>query len=419
TDIIKLIVFHRNLFGLADEFLGQTSVPLNEFDIYERPKSRWYELEGRSHKKTQKFRGEIEIRVTFVVKNIPNIKHSKKRNSLVHQSLLDIRGALKGDQKSDKHESKVSTSGRKFSMSDNMNKMPKFATRSISFKLDAFNTRRKSLVDKFLKRHDSSPQETTDEMSVAEESVQSVHDFQDVHNDVISEEMSQSQEEVRQMGRNTDNKIVIEVKSEFNGEVSDELNDSFDETNDTKTETQLKDNEVISDFETNIKINDNIETRSNISSESKSSPWKPLKGSLKKAFSSNNLLFLSSSSNKPVPKLPHDRDRSLTSPADDVSPQSEVAYNHRFHPQIPSPIVNDTVLRQTNRQRILAALKKSERRHTIDINEILVNAKHPSVAVEKRATQASPDSLYSSFESLINRKQSKTDYRQKYEGLNK
>src|SRR6202012_3655646 len=118
------------------------------------------------------------------------------------------------------------------------------------------------------------PQETSDEMSVASESVQSAHDFQDVHKDVISEEMSQSQEEVRQMGRNTDNKIVICVKSEFNGEVSDELNDSFDETNDTKTETQLKDNEVISDFETNIKINDHIETRSNISSESKSSPWK-------------------------------------------------------------------------------------------------------------------------------------------------
>ena len=60
-----------------------------------------------------------------------------------------------------------------------------------------------------------------------------------------------------------------------------------------------------------------------------------------------------------------------------------------------------------------------ERRHTIDFDEVLPNLKHPSVVLEKRATQASPDSLYSSFESLIQRKQSKTDYHQKYEGLNK
>ncbi|CAG2113968.1 unnamed protein product, partial [Medioppia subpectinata] len=97
TDSIKLIVFHRNLFGLADEFLGQTFVPLKDFDIYERPKSRWYELEGRSNKKANKYRGEIEIRVTFIVKNIPNVKHNKKRNSLVHHSLLDIRAAVRGE----------------------------------------------------------------------------------------------------------------------------------------------------------------------------------------------------------------------------------------------------------------------------------------------------------------------------------
>jgi len=32
-------VLHRNFLGV-DEFLGQISFPLREFDVYERPKSR-------------------------------------------------------------------------------------------------------------------------------------------------------------------------------------------------------------------------------------------------------------------------------------------------------------------------------------------------------------------------------------------
>jgi hypothetical protein len=42
-----------------------------------------------------------------------------------------------------------------------------------------------------------------------------------------------------------------------------------------------------------------------------------------------------------------------------------------------------------------------------------------NIALKKRETQASPDSLYSSFESIVNKKSSKLDYSQKYESLNK
>ncbi|CAG2114239.1 unnamed protein product [Medioppia subpectinata] len=111
--------------------------------------------------------------------------------------------------------------------------------------------------------------------------------------------------------------------------------------------------------------------------------------------------------------------------SDDIITNTDVQPNHINNNNYNNNRTSSTAdtkisLKQTqNRQRILAALKKTERRHTLDIDEIMANLKHPSVAVEKRATQASPDSLYSSLESLINRKQSKTDYHQKYDGLNK
>lgn len=39
---IVLTVLHRNIIG--DEFLGQASIPLSEFDVYDKPKNKWYEL---------------------------------------------------------------------------------------------------------------------------------------------------------------------------------------------------------------------------------------------------------------------------------------------------------------------------------------------------------------------------------------
>lgn len=41
TAEIVLTVLHRNFLGV-DEFLGTVSVPLSSFDVYERPKNRWY-----------------------------------------------------------------------------------------------------------------------------------------------------------------------------------------------------------------------------------------------------------------------------------------------------------------------------------------------------------------------------------------
>lgn len=57
---IVLTVLHRNFIG--DEFLGQISIPLAEFDVYDKPKNKWYELKSKpGQEKKNKYRGEIEV----------------------------------------------------------------------------------------------------------------------------------------------------------------------------------------------------------------------------------------------------------------------------------------------------------------------------------------------------------------------
>ena len=371
SDVIKLIVFHRNLFGLADEFLGQALVPLKDLDIYERPKSRWYELEGRTHKSTKKYRGEIEVKVMFIVKNMPNNDKYKKRNSLSHHSLLDIRGGLRSDSKSDKHEPKhnIPERSRKFSMADSFTKVPKLATRSISFKLESFNTRRKSLVDKFLghKRHDSTSQDSDSQYRVEEESLET-NDFSQRTNGVINEEMSQSQEEVRQLGKHSDNKIVIEVKNEINTEIEKRVEERDEQNVEIKSDKEVKDSEVVNGFIDNESQNMKVSEPT----QQKSISWKPLKGSLKRALSTSNLLFTNSSAlnSKPVPKLT--RDRSATSTLILTSSPAVVDRQPVKSSQFHGPkslannqtfsafLNNESILRQTQtRERLLSALKRS------------------------------------------------------------
>lgn len=40
TAELVLSVLHRNFLGL-DQFLGQTTIPLADIDVYERPKSKY------------------------------------------------------------------------------------------------------------------------------------------------------------------------------------------------------------------------------------------------------------------------------------------------------------------------------------------------------------------------------------------
>ncbi|KAL2743584.1 rab11 family-interacting protein 2 isoform X2 [Vespula maculifrons] len=67
TAEIVLTALHRNFLGV-DEFLGTVSIPLASFDVYERPKNRWYALCSKPGKENTKDRGELEVRIGFIVK---------------------------------------------------------------------------------------------------------------------------------------------------------------------------------------------------------------------------------------------------------------------------------------------------------------------------------------------------------------
>ncbi|XP_069694159.1 rab11 family-interacting protein 2 [Periplaneta americana] len=81
---IILTAVHRNFLGV-DEFLGVVNIPLADFDVYERPKNRWYELKSKPGKEKNKRRGELEVRVSFLVKAGSLTDLSKKHRSSLGQ----------------------------------------------------------------------------------------------------------------------------------------------------------------------------------------------------------------------------------------------------------------------------------------------------------------------------------------------
>lgn len=99
TACIILTALHRNGLGI-DEFLGTVSIPLSSFDVYERPKSKWYKLEGKPGKEKgkDKDRGELEIKIAFTVKassgSLMDLsKKEKHKSSLGHLPSL-VGGSL-------------------------------------------------------------------------------------------------------------------------------------------------------------------------------------------------------------------------------------------------------------------------------------------------------------------------------------
>ncbi|XP_075218525.1 rab11 interacting protein isoform X2 [Lycorma delicatula] len=107
TAEITLTALHRNFVGV-DEFLGCISIPLSELDIYERPKNKWYTLKDKPKKDKKKARGELEVKVAFIVKAAGSLADLSKKEkhksslgslafsgSLISISSLDKRKGLK------------------------------------------------------------------------------------------------------------------------------------------------------------------------------------------------------------------------------------------------------------------------------------------------------------------------------------
>ncbi|KAB0801090.1 hypothetical protein PPYR_05444 [Photinus pyralis] len=91
TAVIILTVLHRNFLGV-DEFLGRVEIPLNQLDVYERPKNRWYTLQSKPGKEGKhKERGKLEVKTAFIVKSgslTDLTKKDKHKSSIGHLSHL-------------------------------------------------------------------------------------------------------------------------------------------------------------------------------------------------------------------------------------------------------------------------------------------------------------------------------------------
>ncbi|KAF5308950.1 hypothetical protein FQR65_LT00032 [Abscondita terminalis] len=90
TAVIVLTALHRNFLGV-DEFLGRVEIPLNELDVYERPKNRWYTLQSKPGKEgKRKERGKLEVKIDFIVKSgsLTDLKKEKHKSSMGHLSHL-------------------------------------------------------------------------------------------------------------------------------------------------------------------------------------------------------------------------------------------------------------------------------------------------------------------------------------------
>lgn len=93
---LTLTCLHRNTLGI-DEFLGQATLPLKDMDVYDRPRAKWFKLESKPGKeKKHKERGELEVRIAFVVKSgsLTDLSKKDKHKSSIGLLASSVGGSL-------------------------------------------------------------------------------------------------------------------------------------------------------------------------------------------------------------------------------------------------------------------------------------------------------------------------------------
>lgn len=80
---------------VKDHLLGQVSIPLNELDAFERPRNRWYTLQGKQGK-DDKNRGQLEVRISFTVKegSLTDLSKKDKHKSSLSSIAQNVGGSL-------------------------------------------------------------------------------------------------------------------------------------------------------------------------------------------------------------------------------------------------------------------------------------------------------------------------------------
>lgn len=94
TAEIVLKIYDEDM--LKDHLLGQVSIPLKDLDVYERPRSRWYTLQGKSGKENDKPRGELEVKIAFTVKegSLTDLSKKDKHRSSLSSIAQNVGGSL-------------------------------------------------------------------------------------------------------------------------------------------------------------------------------------------------------------------------------------------------------------------------------------------------------------------------------------
>ncbi|XP_026758980.1 rab11 family-interacting protein 2 [Galleria mellonella] len=94
TAEIVLKVWDEDL--VKDHLLGQVSIPLKDLDVYERPRNRWYTLQGKPGKENDKKRGELEVKISFTVKegSLNDLSKKEKHKSSLSSIAQNVGGSL-------------------------------------------------------------------------------------------------------------------------------------------------------------------------------------------------------------------------------------------------------------------------------------------------------------------------------------
>lgn len=81
---------------VKDHLLGQVSIPLKDLDVYERPRNRWYPLQGKTGKENDKNRGELEVKIGFTVKegSLTDLSKKEKHKSSLSSIAQNVGGSL-------------------------------------------------------------------------------------------------------------------------------------------------------------------------------------------------------------------------------------------------------------------------------------------------------------------------------------
>ncbi|XP_074660094.1 uncharacterized protein LOC141912666 [Tubulanus polymorphus] len=79
SSVVQLNIYHRTFIG-SDEFLGHANVPLAEFPVYKSSKNKSYLLLPKPGKRSDgRYRGEIEVKITFIVRSKNEDEDVKQR----------------------------------------------------------------------------------------------------------------------------------------------------------------------------------------------------------------------------------------------------------------------------------------------------------------------------------------------------